>query len=117
MTRLEKAKRNFEQIKINEQVKQANELMWKEYLAQEPLTGYSSWKKLRYCSAEVLSIDKYFILKSYDTIIACIDKETNIMYDFLRLVYGYTSTSAQHISKFWHDYGYGTRYTYRFYLR
>ena len=48
----------------------------------------------------------YAVLTSYNTVVAIIDYETNTLYDFLRYVYGYTSTSAQHISKFAHDYGY-----------
>ena len=32
------------------------------------------------------------------------NRYTGICYDVLRLVYGYTSTSAQHIAKFRHDY-------------
>ena len=40
------------------------------------------------------------ILRSYQTVIAVYDKQENIVYDFLRAVYGYTSTSCQHITKF-----------------
>ena len=92
------------QIKINAKVKKAHCNMWKEYIAQEPLSGYHSWKKLRHCSAEVLTIDNYYILRSYNTIVACIDKKTKTLYDFLRFVYGYTATSAKHISIFRHEY-------------
>ena len=66
--------------------------------------GCKAFKRLRYCSATVYETDNYYILKSYYTFIACIHKSTNICYDALRHEYGYTSTSAQHISKFWHDY-------------
>lgn len=65
----------------------------------------STWKKFRHCSAEVLEKDNYILLRSYNTIVAVIDLEYGIGYDFLRLVYGYTATSAQHISKFFKDYG------------
>ena len=49
---------------------------------------------------------------------AAIDVRTDTLYDFLRYVYGYTSTSAQHIAKFDKDYGRGkwgcaNRVTYR----
>lgn len=37
--------------------------------------------------------------------VACIDKDTDTCADFLREVYGYTATSAQHIAKFERDYG------------
>lgn len=61
-------------------------------------------KKLRYCAARVYETKNYYLLKSYNTFIACIDKKTNTLYDCLRIVYGYTSTSAHHISKFNYDY-------------
>lgn len=63
------------------------------------------YKRLRSCSATVYKLDPYIILKSYNTIIACIDTRTDTLYDFLRYVYGYTTTSAQHIAKFDHDFG------------
>ena len=62
-------------------------------------------KKLRYCTARVYDTKNYYLLKSYNTFIACIDKKTNSLYDCLRIVYGYTATSAKHISKFNQDYG------------
>ena len=64
-------------------------------------------KQLRTCTATVYESNKYYVLRSYATVIAIIDKETDTLYDFLRYVYGYTSTSAQHISKFSKDYGKG----------
>ena len=64
-------------------------------------------RKLRSCSAVVHETDKYYFLQSYNTIVAFIDKSTGTCYDVLRLVFGYTSTSAQHIAKFRHDYGNG----------
>ena len=64
-------------------------------------------RKLRSCSAVVHETDNYYFLQSYNTIVAFIDKSTDTCYDVLRLVYGYTSTSAQHIAKFRHDYGNG----------
>lgn len=84
-----------------------------------------NWRKLRSCSAEVAPIIDaetgellYYVLRSYRTIVAAIDVRTDTLYDFLRYVYGYTATSAQHISKFSHDYGNGkwgcaNRLTYR----
>lgn len=84
-----------------------------------------NWRKLRSCSAEVAPIIDaetgellYYVLRSYRTVIAAIDVRTDTLYDFLRYVYGYTATSAQHISKFSQDYGMGkwgcaNRVTYR----
>ena len=68
--------------------------------------------RLRSCSAEVWASDSYYILRSYNTIIAIIDSNGNL-YDFLRMVYGYKATSAQHISKFARDYGATKRYTFK----
>lgn len=62
------------------------------------------YKRLRSCSAVVFETEHYFILQSYHTPIAVIAKSSDTIYDVLRYVYGYTVTSAQHISKFEHDY-------------
>ena len=75
-------------------------------------------KRLRSCSAYVFETDGFYILKSYGTYIAVIRKHDDVMVDALRLVYGYTATSAQHIAKFSRDYGAGSwgateRYTWR----
>lgn len=65
------------------------------------------WKRLRSCTAEVAETENYYILRSYNTLVACIEKSTDTMADVLRIVYGYTATSAKHIVKFGHDYGAG----------
>lgn len=77
-------------------------------------------RKLRSCSATVAdAVDpetgelRYIVLRSYRTVIALIDTRTNTLYDFLRYVYGYTATSAQHISKFARDYHATTCMTYK----
>ena len=89
------------------------------------ITSIYNTRRLRSCSAEVFDLVDdttgevlYHVLRSYNTIVAFIDPTTDTLYDVLRLVYGYTSTSAQHISKFSHDYGAGKwgcakRVTYR----
>lgn len=71
-----------------------------------------NWRRLRSCSAEVAPIIDcetgellYCVLRSYRTIVAAIDVRTDTLYDFLRYVYGYSATSAQHIAKFDKDYG------------
>lgn len=66
---------------------------------------YQSCKRLRSCRAHVYVSDKYYILQSYNTIIAGINRETGECFDFLRYVFGFTSTSSQHIAKFFSDYG------------
>ena len=64
-------------------------------------------KRLRNCKATVYAYDtekgRVYVLKSYNTIVAAIGASGRC-YDFLRYVYGYTATSAQHISKFFKDY-------------
>lgn len=60
--------------------------------------------RLRSCKAWVLETPNYYFLQSYNTVVAFIDKKDDVLYDVLRLVYGYTSTSSQHIAKFAHDY-------------
>ena len=64
-------------------------------------------KRLRSCTAWVFETEDYYILKSYETYVAVILKSADVMFDALRIVYGYTATSAQHIAKFSHDYGAG----------
>ena len=108
-----------EQLAINEQVL----TLVNNFNTTNNYTG--NFKRLRSCSAEVAPvIDSetgellYYVLRSYRTIVAAIDVRTDTLYDFLRYVYGYTSTSAQHIAKFNQDYGRGkwgcaNRVTYR----
>ena len=108
-----------EQLVINEQVL----TLVNDFNTTNNYTG--NFKRLRSCSAEVAPVIDaktgellYYVLRSYRTIVAAIDVRTDTLYDFLRYVYGYTSTSAQHIAKFDKDYGSGkwgcaNRVTYR----
>lgn len=66
--------------------------------------GDFSIRKLRSCQAKVYETSDFYLLQSYNTFVACIDKYTGILVDVLRTEYGYTPTSAQHISKFASDY-------------
>lgn len=75
--------------------------------------GFEPAMRLRKCNAYVSRIGKWLVLTSYSTNVAVIDIQTGVLYDFLRLVYGYTATSASHISKFAHDYSVLERYTWR----
>ena len=60
-----------------------------------------NWKRLYSCSAEMgIVTGDWVILRSYYTIVAAYNIHTGELFDFLRLVYGYTSTSAKHIAKF-----------------
>ena len=108
-----------EQLAINEQVL----TLVNDFNTTNNYTG--TFQRLRPCSAEVAPVIDaetgellYYVLRSYRTIVAAIDVRTDTLYDFLRYVYGYTSTSAQHIAKFDKDYGMGkwgcaNRVTYR----
>lgn len=58
------------------------------------------WYQLYRCSADTCAVGDWILLRSYSTIVAAYNVNTGEMFDFLRLVYGYTATSAQHIAKF-----------------
>ena len=101
-------------MKKNEQI-EINEIVNYEYeTLMESINHFGSTLvgRLRTCQAEVRRTYGYTYLVSYKTIIACIDHNGRC-YDFLRKVYGYTATSAQHISKFYNDYGYAKRFTWK----
>lgn len=62
-------------------------------------------KRLRTCSAYTFDVYegdtiRYKVLVSYSTIVAYFDYDGGTFFDVLRVVYGYTATSAQHIAKF-----------------
>ena len=52
------------------------------------------------CNAEIWGCVGLLVLVSYGTPIAVCTTYNGSLYDCLRVVYGYTATSAQHISKF-----------------
>lgn len=56
--------------------------------------------RLYTCQAQIIITDTGIFLRSYKTLVAFYDMRTNTIYDMLRYVYGYTSTSTQHIAKF-----------------
>lgn len=72
--------------------------------------GY--FERLDYCQAWVYKTKGYTYLISYNTIVAFIDDNGN-MFDILRLVYGYTVTSAKHISKFRGKFRHVSEHTWR----
>lgn len=59
-------------------------------------------KRLDYCTAWIGEDERFIVLQSYYSIVAVYDKKYNVFYDVLRYVYGYTTTSAKHISKLRH---------------
>lgn len=82
----------------------------KEYYTK----GYLTRKQLRSCTALVYETENYYVLQSFNTFIASVNKEDGKLFDALRMVYGFTSRSAGQIAKFWHDYGYGEKFTFRY---
>ena len=96
-----------EQFKINNKVLTAlvESKLYYEHLINKV--------RLNKCKAYVKETENYYLLYSYDTFVAFINKRENICYDILRLSYGYTSTSAQHIAKFRKSYGAVDTLTYR----
>ena len=69
-------------------------------------------ERLDYCKAWTYQTRGYSFLVSYETIVAFADDNDN-MYDVLRLVYGYTSTRAKHISKFRNKFRHISEHTWR----
>lgn len=90
-----------------------------ELNAEISVDGLLYCGRLRSCQARVYTTSHFTVLRSYNTMVAAVYRATPtaapVFIDFLRCVYGFTSTSAQHIAKFKHDYGYdcGISYTWR----
>ena len=81
--------------------------VWDECMQEATDYGLKYKGKLRSCTAQILETPNFYVLQSYNTLIACIDKREDALIDILRYVYGYTATSAKHIAKFRQDYGRG----------
>lgn len=98
--------RNLYDMAINElyyeYVNDVQRNMMKKIITRDDISEKT--KRLRNCQAWVIETENFYLLISYNTIVAVIEKGTHITADVLRYVYGYTSTRAQHISKFRHDY-------------
>lgn len=90
-----------------------------EINAEISVHGLSYIARLRSCNAYVYKTPHFTVLRSYNTMVAAVYQATPtaapVFIDFLRCVYGFTSTSAQHIAKFRHDYcgSCGLSYTWR----
>lgn len=63
--------------------------------------------RLNRCQAYVHETPNFYILQSYNTFVACIEKTSDILVDVSRTEYGYTATTSLHISKFSRAYGAG----------
>ena len=92
-----------EQLEINKEVLEALDRYNEEI--EHRILGNGN--RLRTCQAYVYETPSFYVLRSFNTVVAIIEKSTDTCYDFLRAVYGYTNTSAQHIRKFSKDYGCG----------
>lgn len=93
---------------MTEKQRQENKIveLKREFTKKERLQWFRvPTERLYSCNAYTYRVNNLIFLQSYRTIIACIDLNTETCYDWLRLVYGYTATSAQHISKFIKKYG------------
>lgn len=108
---MKKSERITMQKAINESVEVARANALTEYTADSS----SKITRLRTCQAYVITTTGYYILQSYHTIVAVINRKTGACYDFLRTAYGYTATSASHIAKFRSDYSDWNAKTYRAY--
>ena len=94
-----------EQIEINKKVLQAMHEAVEEYTLTKANQLDNDWARLNKCQAcTLVGMSHWIFLKSYSTIVAAIDTDTWICYDFSRYVYGYTATTCQHIHKFANQY-------------
>lgn len=84
------------QIKVNREV-MSNWTQAKEVWDSVP--DNATITRIDYCQCGYIVWGRYIFLVSYNTMIAYID-ENGVLVDILRLVYGYTATSAKHIAKF-----------------
>ena len=71
-----------------------------ECILYEVFNNCERISRLYSCKAEIWEYKGFIALVSYKTPIAVYAPDNATLYDCLRIVYGYTSTSAQHISKF-----------------
>ena len=86
---------------------------WRKVCKSMELSQIQPYGRLRTYNAQVYVNSDYYILMSYNTIVAAVRKSDGLCVDVLRWVYGYTPTSAQHISKFFHDFAPNTYVTNR----
>lgn len=97
------------QVKINQEVlsnwAQAKEV-WNS------VSGNVTVTRIDYCQCGYIVWGRYIFLVSYSTMIAYIDAD-GVLVDILRLVYGYTATSAKHIAKFRKLFNHSYEITYR----
>lgn len=88
-----------EQLSINSKIELAMD-KWDDVLYNTQHDKMPPKIRLNHCQAWTQDFEGFTLLWSYKTVVAFYDKSTDTLYDALRAVYGYTATSAQHISKF-----------------
>lgn len=73
-----------------------------KHVKEEAEKARGTWYRLNSCNAWYkVCYNGDIILRSYNTIVAVIlSTNKNTCFDFSRVVYGYTATTNQHISKF-----------------
>lgn len=102
-------KRREIQVKINREVlsnwTQAKEV-W------DSIPNNVTVTRIGYCQCGYIVWGSYVFLVSYSTLVAYIDSD-GVLVDILRLVYGYTPTSAKHIAKFRNMFHHCYEITYR----
>lgn len=104
-------KKMFDQMVENEKVNAI--LNERDNTPYSKSTAHQTLQRLNSCQAWTYEVDYFAVLISYHTEVACIDMRTGICYDYLRKAYGYTATSAQHISKFMKKFEVTQKVTYR----
>ena len=97
--------KKLDQMAINAVCVSIWNMAMNEYENYSRMNDYCT--RLASCQAWVYETEHYYILRSYNTLVALIVKDTDTLVDMLRCVYGYTATSAKHISKFRKSRAYG----------
>lgn len=99
-----------EQIKINALCNDVfNAAMREYYEEQRNAKTVKKGKPLRHCQAKVFETENFYILQSYETLIAAIRKDDNICVNNMRHEYHFDeyatgATSTQQFYKFVKDY-------------
>ena len=99
-----------EQIKINTICNDVFTDAMREYYREQRYTHtIKIGKPLRHCQAKVFETENFYILQSYETLIAAIRKVGNVCINFMHHEYNFDkhatgATSAQQFYKFVKDY-------------
>lgn len=84
------------QLKINTEVLNSWEHAKKVW---NTIPDNATITQIDHCQCGYIIWGSYIFLVSYSTMVAYIQGD-GVLFDILRLVYGYTATSAKHIAKF-----------------